>query len=110
MAAPRSKLGGRDTAMVWALSPSPEVDDRYLLRVHGPGKGGVQGVGHRGVLGVAVARPVERHHRDGATLLIADGFLIVLGHVASSRSSRFSTLPAGLRGRQSRNTTCRGTL
>src|SRR5947209_262587 len=32
MAAPRSLPVGRDTAMVWALSPEPDVDDRYLLR------------------------------------------------------------------------------
>src|SRR5437773_6478034 len=27
-----STVHGRETAMTWAMSPAPEVDDRYLLR------------------------------------------------------------------------------
>ena len=83
---------------------------RDLVVVHRPGERRVQGVGHRRVLRVGVLRPVQGDQRDPSAPLVQD----LVRHQGSSLNSaiswRLSTLPDGLRGSASRNSTRLGTL
>ena len=76
-------------------------DHRDLVVVDGPGERRVERVRHRRVLRVPVPGPVKRDHRDrpewSREPRLPSALLV---------SSRLSTLPDGLRGSASRNSTC----
>ena len=103
----RVPLRGADVMPGAEVLARPGQDQhRDLVVVHRPGERRVQRVGHRGVLRVGVLRPVQRDQGDPPALLVQH----LVRHQDPPLRMRLSTLPDGLRGSASRNSTCRGTL
>ena len=90
------------------LPGAGEHDDLDLVVVDRALERAVERVGHHRVLRVAVLGPVHRHDRRRAPHLVPHRLVVVM--LYSSRRTLFRTLPDGLRGSASTNSTRRGTL